>query len=39
MLDLSTFLIQGRGSVSDEPGFWNINFDLQTPAHDKQPVR
>jgi hypothetical protein len=30
MLDLSTFLIQGRGSVSDEPGFWQTDLNLNT---------
>ena len=28
-LDLSTFLIQGRGSTPAEPGSWDINFGLQ----------
>lgn len=32
MLDvISTFLIQGRGSVVQEPGFWQGDFDLGIP--------
>lgn len=38
MLDVSTFLIQGRGAVAEEPGFWQMDFDLQpvTPSREHQ---
>jgi len=29
MIEVSTFLIQGRGSTPDEPGFWDIKFGLE----------
>ena len=36
MLDISTFLIQGRGSVADEPGFWRIDLGTAVASPEAQ---
>jgi hypothetical protein len=37
MLDLSTFLIQGRGGVPEGPGNWQLDFNLTPWPDDSQP--